>query len=75
MTNSTQIKTGLKIGKATALKMGGQVFFANKRVTEVHLRTYNKLVVMTYRGSRKDENEVMAGVEIVRVVKLENLES
>ena len=68
------IETGLIINKATAVKMASIAFMRNKRATEVHIRSYNKLVVLAYRGSRTDLTALTASIEIVRVVPMDNRE-
>ena len=72
--NLSQIETGLKINKQTAIKMASEVFVKSKRVTEVHIRSYDRLVVLSYRGNRENELEIRNGVQVVRVVKLEERE-
>lgn len=68
------IETGLIINKNTALNMASVGFFKNKRATEVHIRSYNKLIVISYSGQRSDLEEIRGNVEVVRVVKMENRE-
>lgn len=67
-------ETGLRANKETVLKMAAQIFFSNKRCTEIKLRTYNRLVVMTFAGSRKEESEIAGKIKIVRVINMEDRE-
>lgn len=69
--NIKAISTGLKVNRKTALKMAAVEFLKNKKVTEIHLATYNKLkIVITYKGPRNEE-AITEGMEIVRVVDRE----
>ncbi len=69
-----QIETGLKVNRNTAINMIAQVFQANKRTTEVYLRSYDRLIKATYAGQRTDLESIKQDLVIVRVVKMENRE-
>ncbi len=66
------IETGLSINTATAMKMASEVFFLNKKVTTVNLRSYNKLFVLSYKGQRKEEQLIKDNIVLVRTVELDS---
>ena len=73
--NQIRLETGLAIDKRTAIKMASEAFILNKRTTVVHIRSYNKLIVLSYRGKRSDESVIRANTSVVRVVEMENREA
>jgi len=70
----TQIETGLKVNRETAIKMIAQVFQAKKKTSEVHLRSYDRLIKATYKGQRVELSDIENNLEIVSVLKMENRE-
>ncbi len=72
---SLSIETGLKVNRDTATQMIAQSFKSNKRITEIHLRSYDRLIVATYTGQRADEMSIREDLKIIRVLKMEDRES
>lgn len=68
------IETGLILNKGAALRMASVGFMRNKRATQVHIRSYNRLIVLSYSGQRSDLESIRDNVEVVRTVKMENRE-
>jgi hypothetical protein len=68
------LETGLIISKQTAIKMASESFFLNKRATVVCIRSYNKLVELSYKGKRSDESVIRSNTLVTRVVGMENRE-
>ena len=71
MNKFTLIDTGLKVNRETAVKMLAQVFRANKRSTEVHMRSFDRLIKATYRGQRADLESIEQDLVITKVLKMD----
>ena len=61
----------LKLNRSDVKRMACKEFLINKRVTELHISTYDKLIIVVVYKGKRDEKSIQNGLKIKRVVDRE----
>lgn len=60
------VKVEISLKKAAAYRIAKNIFMKHKRTTLVNINSYDKIIIIEYRGVRT-EDDIDAGMKITRI--------
>ena len=66
---------GINLTRTNARKIAGETFFKNKKCTQVRIKGHQAIAVFSYMGQRSDEMKIRENAKLLRVVKLDEVQS